>query len=76
MAKCEICNKEAVFRFSPDLDIEGLKSCKEHVEEIRMAYTILITLGEKEYQRHINSLKKAITNISTDNKFDSIPPLE
>lgn len=45
--KCLICGKKAVHRFSPDLDIEGLGSCNEHVEDVQMAYMMLMQ-GEHE----------------------------
>lgn len=56
--KCEICNEEAVYRFSPDLDIDGLGGCEKHKESVQVAYYILINIGEKEYKSFLKSLQK------------------
>jgi hypothetical protein len=57
--KCEICNNEAAYRFSPDLDIDGLGACETHKEFVQLAYYILLNEGEKAYNSFINSLKKS-----------------
>ena len=56
--KCEICGEEAVYRFSPDLDIDGLGSCEVHKGNVEIAYYILLNDGLKAFQSFINSLKK------------------
>jgi hypothetical protein len=56
--KCEICQEEAVFQLSPDMDINGLGACEKHKEKVKMAYYILINLGEEAFRDYINSEKK------------------
>ena len=56
--KCEICKEEAIYRFSPDLDINGLEACEKHKQDIEIAYMILLTDGEEAYKSFLNSLKK------------------
>ena len=52
---CLICNKQAVYRFSPDLiDIEGLGACKEHFYDVFYLYGILIKEGVKEFKKELN----------------------
>jgi len=41
------CKKEAVGCFRPDIDIKGLCFCKEHKEEVQMAYALLLQGDEK-----------------------------
>ena len=55
--KCEACGNEAVYRFSPDLDIDGLGACEEHEKVIQLAYTILIIDGEESYLSFIEGVK-------------------
>jgi hypothetical protein len=43
---CIKCGKPATKRFSPDLDIQGIGACDEHVEEIRI--DLLITQLEPD----------------------------
>lgn len=57
-AYCEICGKKVAFRFSPDMDIAGIGSCKKHKDDVGIAYLILITQGEKEYRFIIDGMKK------------------
>lgn len=55
---CVICGKKAAFRYSPDLDIQGVGACKKHNEDVRLAYVMLITSGEKDFYKFINDAKK------------------
>ena len=59
MARCEICGKEATARLSPDLDIDGLGVCGEHEEIVRLAYIILVTSGEEEYNSFVKGVKNS-----------------
>jgi len=56
--KCEICGKKAVYRFSPDLDIAGLGSCKKHKRDMQQAIILLLSEGKKEYEDFIKSRTK------------------
>ena len=56
--KCEICGEEAIYRFSPDLDINGLEACEKHKQDMQIAYVILLTDGEKACKSFLNSLEK------------------
>ena len=60
--KCEICGEEAVYRLSPDLDIDGLGACEEHKQDMQLAYTILLQYGEKEYKEFVKNLKNEPKN--------------
>jgi|FLOH01.1.fsa_nt_gi hypothetical protein len=51
--KCYKCDKKAIGRLSPDLDIKGIPFCKEHKEFIMMAYMVLITEGEDSFKKII-----------------------
>ena len=42
--KCIKCGKPATNSFSPDLDIKGLLTCKECLEDVRMAYAMIVQL--------------------------------
>jgi len=55
--RCEICGEEAVYKFSPDLDIDGLSACEKHRRDMRLAYLILCQYGEKEYNEFVKNLK-------------------
>lgn len=55
--KCEICGKKATKRFSPDMDIVGIGSCTKHLDDMIIAYMILIQEGMKPYEDFIKSLK-------------------
>jgi hypothetical protein len=59
--KCEICGEEAVYRFSPDLDIDGLGACETHKEKMEYAYFILLNEGLKPFQSYMKSLEKSET---------------
>jgi hypothetical protein len=54
---CEICGKKAKWIFSPDLDIRGLGACKKHLEDMRLAYYLLVSDGEKAYKGFIKATK-------------------
>jgi hypothetical protein len=56
--KCRICGKKAIYKYSPDLDIDGLGACKKHKEDVFMAYYILISKGEKEYNKFMKTYDK------------------
>lgn len=56
--KCEICGKKAIYRFSPDMDIEGLGTCKKHKKDMMIAFIILMEKGEKEYNEYLKTLTK------------------
>jgi hypothetical protein len=56
--KCEICGEKAMWRFSPDLDVEGIGACQIHKESVRLAYYILCDEGEKEYDIYIKWLRR------------------
>jgi len=47
--KCEFCNNNAAYRFSPDLDIKGFGACEEHKVTMQLGYMILMTEGEKAF---------------------------
>ena len=57
---CEICSKKAIYRLTPDLDIQGLGACEKHKQDMQIAYIILTTEGEKEYREFIESSKKEV----------------
>jgi len=56
--KCVICQREAVYSFSPDLDVRGLGSCENHRTEVQRAYEILVYMGEDDYEKFIESCRK------------------
>lgn len=39
---CNVCDKQAIGCFSPDLDVRGICFCKEHQEEVFTVYGILM----------------------------------
>ena len=59
--KCEICDEEARYKLSPDLDINGLGTCEKHKQDMWLAYFILCQFGENEYNKFIKNLKKKPT---------------
>jgi len=40
--ECWICNKKAVVRYSPDLDIRGVGACKRHKTKVLAAMYLAI----------------------------------
>jgi hypothetical protein len=53
--ECVICGEPGKWRYSPDLDIEGISSCDVHKSEVFLAYTALILGDEKTYNSFIKS---------------------
>lgn len=51
--KCVVCGKKAWKSFSPDLDIQGIGTCKKHIEQVRLAYLCLLQGGEDMYKKLI-----------------------
>jgi len=47
--KCFLCNKKAIGKLSPDMDLEGLGFCKEHKYEMMIHYMGLFS--ENDYER-------------------------
>ena len=41
--ECHLCDKPAVGRFSPDMDISGLAFCEKHRDLIGVAFYCLMT---------------------------------
>lgn len=54
--KCIICGADAVYFYSPDLDVQGLGACEKHNTDIKTAYGILIYLGEDDFNRFLESI--------------------
>lgn len=57
--KCIKCNKKAIGRLSPDLDINGIGFCKKHEWEVKMAYFALMQGDEKKF-RDLLKIKKEL----------------
>ena len=56
---CVVCGRRAKWRFSPDLDIRGIGACQRDLEDVRMAYIILLGEGgEKMFKSFIEGVKK------------------
>ena len=53
--KCYKCDKEAIARLSPDLDIKGMGYCKDHETLIKLAYMVLITEGKEAFDKIITA---------------------
>jgi hypothetical protein len=60
---CVICGAEAVFSYSPDLDIRGLGACEAHRTDVGTAYGILVYLGETDYDEFIAACRKKPKNV-------------
>jgi hypothetical protein len=64
MTGCAICGKKRKFSFSPDMGIDGIGACVEHLEDVRMAYVILIQSKgnfretKKQYNNFIKQIRK------------------
>lgn len=54
---CVICDKPATRRFSPDLDIRGLGSCKKHEEIVQIAYSMMMQGDRNMYEQFIRSVR-------------------
>jgi hypothetical protein len=46
---CAICNKPAIGRYSPDLDIKGLAFCADHSTQVGAAFYCLMTNNVKDF---------------------------
>lgn len=55
--KCIICKRKAVFRFSPDMDIAGIGSCKKHGTDVTVAYSLLLQEHEDMFWDFIKTHK-------------------
>lgn len=40
--KCSLCSKDAIGRYSPDLDVKGLTFCDEHKDKVGAAFYCLM----------------------------------
>jgi len=49
MTNCIKCGKPATRRISPDLDIDGIGACDEHIDEIRL--DIYLAISTNNYKR-------------------------
>ena len=54
---CIICGKKAVRRFSPDMDIQGIGTCKKHLEDVMLAFFALCQGDKQLYELIIKSIK-------------------
>lgn len=55
--KSELCEKEADYRLSLDLDVQGLGVCEQHREVMRYAYQLLMFMGKKTTWLLLKSLR-------------------
>lgn len=39
---CNVCGKDAIGRYTPDMDIKGLGYCKKHKKEVQLAYMMIL----------------------------------
>ena len=46
---CSICNKPAIGRYSPDMDIKGLAFCEDHADQVGAAFYCLMTNNIKDF---------------------------
>lgn len=61
---CAKCGAPATKRFSPDLDINGIGSCDEHIEDVRLAYMALLQGGEPNLgEEIINEWQKQVKHL-------------
>ena len=56
--ECIVCGKKAIKCFSPDLDIQGICTCKKHFEDVSLAYIALIGGDAKMFKSLIEIAKK------------------
>ena len=56
--QCIICGEEAMYSYSPDLDVRGLGACETHRTEVKTAYEILMFCGENDYDKFLISCRK------------------
>jgi hypothetical protein len=52
------CKAEPKWRFSPDIDIQGLLTCDKHLDTVRMAYMTLMTGNEDLCYQLLNREKE------------------
>jgi hypothetical protein len=55
---CLFCYKKDEVFFSPDLDIKGIGVCKEHEEEGRTAYFILVNEGIERFDKYVSNCNR------------------
>ena len=55
--KCIICKKKAKWRYSPDLDIQGIGACSKHKQDVYTYYYVLLTNDEKMFWSLIKAHK-------------------
>lgn len=56
--KCLVCGKLAKWRWSPDLDIDGIGACDKHQEDVQLAYVMLLQQDEEMFESYITSLRR------------------
>jgi hypothetical protein len=57
LRKCIVCGDKAEYSFSPDIDIEGIPSCKRHMEVVQTACDMLLLGNRKMFDILIKNAK-------------------
>lgn len=52
--KCIICNREANYSFSPDIDIQGIGSCDIHEKKVQFLMQMLQYCTEDEFRDQLD----------------------
>lgn len=61
---CVICGKKAKYKFSPDLDIEGIGACKKHLERVKLGYAVLMFGNNEKLAAELLNYKPDLLNSS------------
>lgn len=52
------CKAQAKWRYSPDIDVSGLKACDDHKDTVQNAYIVLMTSGDNDIFYSLLGTKK------------------
>jgi len=58
IAKCIVCQKNAIARFSPDIDIQGIAFCRSHKDIVTLAYMLLMQGDRIRFEELIKPPRK------------------
>lgn len=53
------CKTKPKWRFSPDIDIQGLLACDKHLERVKLAYTTLMFGNDEMCYQLLNRKQEA-----------------
>jgi hypothetical protein len=54
---CILCDNPAIAAIRPDLDLTGIGYCKEHEDQVKLGYLLMLQ-GEKDVFEKMTTIRK------------------